>query len=366
MKPNVAQVDSNCPPTFNSIPAGRKIWLLLDSRQTGGIESHVLQLAQGLAHHQLAVRVVFMTDHGEHPLKTQLEQSGIDTVTLAGSGSKLSSQSVTALWRAIRCEHPSLIHSHGYKAGILGRLFARLLNIPVISTYHAGEIPSGKLACYDWLDRHTAWLANKIFTVSPQISDRLAPPSEVMDNFIDLNKVPISYGEQVAFVGRLSWEKGPDLFCSLGDKLPQTNFHVFGQGPMSRQLESKSPANIHFHGLQPQMDICWQKIGLLVMPSRAEGLPMAALEAMAHGIPVVATRVGALDQLIENNRNGWLTEPGDLNRLASHISNWQLLALAEQQKVRLCARQTIANRFSSDLAIPKLIQRYRQVAPAVQ
>ena len=115
-----------------------EIWIMLDSRGFGGIESHVLQLAVGLNNHKQKVVVVFLTDYGQHPLRDALAKQKVDTLTLDGR--------VSTLWKTIRAKKPSVLHTHGYKAGILGRLVARLQKIPVATTYHAGEIATGKLA----------------------------------------------------------------------------------------------------------------------------------------------------------------------------------------------------------------------------
>ena len=333
----------------------QKIWLLLDSRELGGIESHVLQLADGLNQHHKQVTVVFLANYGEHPLRELLRQRGISSVSLDGKA--------FTLWKVLQQLSPALIHTHGYKAGVYGRIAAKLAGIPSVSTYHAGETPNGKLAIYDWLDRMSAGLASKVFAVSPQIAKRLPVPAEITDNFINTCNINTSAGEQVAFVGRLSHEKAPERFIQLAVKYPEQQFHIYGDGALAPMLKKSAPTNVIFHGLQADMSTVWQKIGLLVMPSRFEGMPMAALEAMARGIPVLASRVGALDQLIgqSNNRCGWLVSAGNANELNQCFKQWLKLLHDDKHKMQLIAQQTIMNRFSSYVAIPKLMQHYRQI-----
>lgn len=330
-----------------------KIWLLIDSREPGGIESHVLQLAEGLIQHKREVQVVFLTHYGEHPLRNELRHRGIPTISLDGS--------VRTLWRATRNQRPNLLHTHGYKAGLYGRLVARLCGIPAISTYHAGEIASGKLALYDWLDRISAGLANHVFAVSPQIAKRLPVNAELADNFVSTSGLINSSGTEIAFVGRLSKEKGPDRFLKLANHYPQQQFHIYGDGPMALALKNAAPVNIHFHGLQHDMSMVWPRIGLLVMPSRQEGLPMAALEAMARGIPLLASRVGALDQLISNN-SGWLVSSGNSAELVEGLRQWLSMGIDEKRQIQFTVRKKIEHRFSANVAIPKLIKRYCQIA----
>ena len=331
-----------------------KVWLLLDSRQLGGIESHVLQLANGLKMHNKEVQVVFLQHHGNHPLRVALQCRDISTLSLDGSP--------FSLLRAMREHRPGILHTHGYKAGIYGRLAARVCHIPAISTYHAGEIPSGKLAFYDWLDRQSARLASKVFAVSPQIAQRLPVNSELADNFVNTSGLAHSYGKQIAFVGRLSHEKGPDSFLQLAKHFPQHTFHLYGDGPMATELRKVAPANLQFHGMQNDMSRIWPQVGLLVMPSRYEGLPMSALEAMARGIPVLANQVGALDQLIENGRDGWLVQPGEFQQLQWRLEQWFGMSNENRQQLRLAAKIKIEQRFSANIAIPQLLQHYQQVA----
>lgn len=115
------------------------VWLLLDSSGIGGIETHVWHLAEALRSRGRPVRVVFLADHGPHPLFDRLEAAQHRVTRLGGSFGDLL--------HALREQRPGVLHTHGYKAGILGRLAARLAGIPVVSTFHAGEPGRGASAC---------------------------------------------------------------------------------------------------------------------------------------------------------------------------------------------------------------------------
>lgn len=329
----------------------KAIWLLLDTRKPGGIETHVLQLANGLATANQKVCVILMKNYGAHPLKEALRQQNIAIRTIEGG--------LIALRREIKAARPILIHTHGYKAGILGRLAARSCGTPVVSTFHAGEIPRGKLALYDTLDRYTAFLAGKVLAVSPAIAERLPLRTTLVDNFVNTEQLSLSQGEEIAFVGRLSEEKGPDYFLEIARQLPDIPFAVYGDGPLGPSLKKAAPPNLIFHGQQNNMADAWSRIGLLVMPSRAEGLPMAALEAMAQGIPVVASRVGALHKLIDHNINGWLQASGDINAFRRSILKWHRQPHHLHRTIAQKARNTVDQYFSSQAIIPQLLQHYR-------
>lgn len=333
----------------------QKIWLLLDSSKSGGIESHVQQLAEGLHQHGEKLIVIFLSDYGKHPMRDLLHKKGVACKVLDGR--------LSTLYTLLVQQCPSILHTHGYKAGIFGRLAAWLTKTHVISTYHAGEIATGKLAVYDWVDRITAVFADHVVAVSPQIAKRLPGKIQVFDNFVNTTNIQRSTGQQIAFVGRVSAEKGPDYFVYLAIQLPHITFHLYGDGPLLAELEKNSPTNLYLHGQQDEMNSIWSQIGLLVIPSRYEGLPMAALEAMARGIPVLAFRVGALNKLIENDVNGWLIEAENIALLAKKIDLWCALPKLLKQKMQLAAQATIAQRFSSEIAIPKLIAHYRKFTP---
>jgi glycosyltransferase involved in cell wall biosynthesis len=334
-----------------TITQKKAIYLLLDSRDIGGIESHVLQLAEGLHNFKQPVVVVFLKNYGKHPLRDALDQRGIRHITL--------NDQINALWKLIKKESPLAIHTHGYKAGIYGRLTAFSCHVPVITTYHAGEIASGKLAIYDWLDRITAVLANKSYAVSPQIAERLMVNANVFNNFINTEKITPSQGDEIAFVGRISHEKGPDYFVELARSFSQTSFHLYGNGPDLSNIKKHASDNLHIHGQQNDMENVWNKIGLLIMPSRHEGLPMAALEAMARGIPVLASNVGALDRLIEHEFNGWLVEPNNIEQLKKYLTHWLSMTNNEKATIQQAAKKIVYEHFSSHVAIPKLMSVYQ-------
>ena len=111
------------------------IALLLDSKNYGGIETHVANLAKGLYSSGHCVHIILLNNYGEHPVFESDEF--LRTILLKLDGS------LTALFSFLKVSNIELVHTHGYKAGIFGRLSAWLTKVPVISTYHAGEIGSG-------------------------------------------------------------------------------------------------------------------------------------------------------------------------------------------------------------------------------
>ena len=124
--------------------------------------------------------------------------------------------------RLRRPSRPALLHTHGYKANLLGRLAGLLTRVPTVATYHAGEKPPGMLAWYDRADRWTSFLGGRI-AVSRPILARLPFGGWLVPNFVAVPPRPSASAGQpdvVAYVGRMSLEKGPDMFCDLAAAAP--------------------------------------------------------------------------------------------------------------------------------------------------
>ncbi len=331
------------------------IWILLDSQGVGGIESHALNVAKGLIDNGYPTCLVFLKRYGnQHPLEETIGKLGIPVMFLQGGFRNL----FTAL-----ADKPRLVHTHGYKAGILGRMAARLRGIPVVSTFHAGEPGQGKVRLYDVVDRWTAFLAPAI-AVSNNIAARVHTQAQVFKNFVDVPDLcPVPEMGTVGFVGRFSHEKGVDRFCQFAENLPEADFIAFGDGPMFAELQQDHSQRMTFVGAVPNMTDHWSRMGVLCMPSRHEGLPMAALEAMARGIPVIASAVGDLPKLIDSGQNGWVIPADDDAAFIQTLSLWLNFSPTERQAMAEAAWTTIAQTYSPTVVVPSLIAFYRQHYP---
>ena len=281
-----------------------------------------------------------------------------------------------------------IVHTHGYKAGIIARVFARLLGIPVISTYHSGDLGSGKLRVYSFIDHLTARLGDCI-AVSDPIKAMLPNKAEMIPNFVEVaapvpaqslanfkqylrNKTETIKPFQVAFVGRLSHEKGPDQFCAMAQKWQQQNatdngqaveFMIYGDGPDRDELSLQHQnlirqGQLKFKGHVAMVDH-WSDVDVLCISSRFEGLPYVALEAMARGIPVVSFAVGGMGDLISDSSLGWLVKAGDIEQLQQAITQWVQLPTDDKTRLGENVREKIRQNYSTSALVPRIEAFYR-------
>jgi glycosyltransferase involved in cell wall biosynthesis len=340
----------------------RKIILTLDSAQMGGIETHVLTLAIYLSDKGYDVAVWFFKEYPGHPLYQALAQHNIDYL-FCGS-------TVGYWWQLNRNRQDIILHTHGYKAGIVGRVFAKIFRIPVLSTYHSGDVGTGKLRFYSYLDRLTARFGDRI-AVSELIKETLPPDTQMIPNFISMTTRNRVYPAQkatstkplrVAFVGRLSVEKGPDQFCQLAamwHSEKPIEFVVYGDGPEREQLAAEYQSCVEFKG-HVNMKDHWQSVDVLCISSRYEGLPYAALEAMALGIPVVSFEVGGIGDLISDPSLGWLVYPGDVAQLKLALCSWYELSAERKANLSNNIREKILHHYSTAALVPSIEAIYQR------
>lgn len=326
-----------------------QVWLAIDARQVGGIEVHIIHLAHDLRGRGITATIVLVADYGPTPFTRLLREQG-----LAFQVCRNSRDFVRTLAR-----QPAhlLLHTHGYKAGILGRLTAWCSGKSVVSTFHSGDDGEGWLRLYSWLDRFTARFA-KCIAVSEPIARKLPVRSTVISNFVPMpvQTAPVA-GRRIAFVGRLSDEKGPERFCQLAALCPEGEFHLYGEGPLRGRLEQQYGDRVVLHGFR-QMQDEWQQIDLLCITSRFEGLPLVALEAMAHGIPVCTFAVGGLVALIDHKSNGWLVAPDQVQDMANIVNYWLGCGASQRRRMSDAARRTIARGYSVNHRVSDILVVY--------
>jgi glycosyltransferase involved in cell wall biosynthesis len=174
-----------------------------------------------------------------------------------------------------------------------------------------------------------------------------------------LRRRPKSEAFVVGHMGAFTAEKGQDVAIAAARDLPRVQFILAGEGPRLGDLRRAAPSNVSFPGFIEDHAAFFARLDLFVMPSRSEAWGLAALEAMAHGVPVIASDIGGLREIVELGRSGWLVPAGDASALARAIQE------AVADPLRLCkaglAARERAALFSVETMAEQTEQFYRRL-----
>jgi glycosyltransferase involved in cell wall biosynthesis len=252
-------------------------------------------------------------------------------------------QAVRAIQKIIERDEIDVVHAHGYKADFYALLAGRLAEVPVTATCHNWLGESLSMRAYGWLDRYLLRFFDGVAAVSQSVAEQLRYSGALQRGRVIPNGVPtrgggieslladqIRTGHRIVVgsVGRLSAEKGTSVFIEAASRIcpdfPQVRFVVVGDGPLRSSLEARvrelgMATQFFFAGERNDVDQIYRLFDIYVLPSFQEGMPMALLEAMAAGLPTVATKVGGVPDLVSDRSVGLLVEPGDAETLAAGI-----------------------------------------------
>ena len=276
----------------------------------------------------------------------------------------------------------NLIETHGYKGHLIGYFLRRLYGVPWVAVAHGWTAENWKIEVYNALERFLLKRADVAVAVSPPLFDTLtalrASPARRENTHLVFNAIDLqepsgrALSEQtltLGVIGRFSPEKGQDVMLdalpAVVARHPKLKLRIIGDGQERPALEARAEQlgvkeQVEFTGWRSDMPEQYAQLDALVLSSRSEGLPFAVLEAMSYGLPVIATRVGAIDHVIEDGKTGWIVEPGDPQALASGI-NSALADLAEFARVGQAGRESLYPRFSTQERARKMYELYSGV-----
>lgn len=306
---------------------------LLGNAIVGGMETFVTRLVGALP--QDAFRVTALCPFEGH-VSDALRDAGADVVIapVRDDPAWLTVQLATAI---VHDEAVDVLHAHLANAHVLGALVSALTERPCLATIHGRTVPMLDFEAHRLTDAmHVSVVCRAAYSHARAIGvarDRLhLIPNGVPapDASADSTALATSLGlaadvPLVGYVGRLSPEKGPELFVrmawQLAAKHPRAAFVIIGDGPMRERLREDVRVlgigdRVHFAGERRDVLALLPSLTVVVVPSRTEGMPLALMEAMAAGLPVVATSVGGIPELIQHLQTGLLVGAGDPGQLA--------------------------------------------------
>jgi glycosyltransferase involved in cell wall biosynthesis len=365
----------------------KRVLHIIDSLHLGGAQEVVLNLATcGSARfrHEVA------TMHGRGIYWDRLRQAGVKVHSL--SPHKLLPLYLASIpWRLL-ADRPDILHCHLIPSNIIAKPLGALLGVPVVINHdHTNDTRRADSRLLLALDRFSNRFASHIVAVSASCREFLItresiPANDVtlVPNAIDLRRFSPSAAMRdqarvelglpasarvVAGVGRLNPQKNFSLFldiaAQLAPRFPDLHFLLAGDGPEEKMLREKAVAlgiadRVTFSGYVADTRLVYLAADVLLMPSRYEGLPMTLLEAMAMGLPVVASQLDGIAEVIGDGCEGFLVPSDDaalfVERTAALLQDAELsLRIAQNARAKIEASFSVERMTS---AVEEIYDRF--------
>jgi len=286
----------------------------------------------------------------------------------------------------------NIIHAHIFAGSLAGAIAGRELDLPIVTTIHGlysklWDKIIEKTFFPKQMEKFIIKLPyDKIIAVSQvtanQVKDLGVPPEkvEVIPNGVNLEKfnpkvksikknLGIKEDRIVAFFGRVWKVKGVEYLVKavplVVNKISNVKFLIVGEGPQKESLMKLAEdlgisEHVMFHAPidYPKMPAYIKASYCVVLPSLMEGLPVTALEAMACGVPVVATRVGGTPEVVKDGENGFLLKPGRPELIAEKVI--QLLKDEKMRKRMGEAGRKFVEKFDWDIIANRTLEVYQK------
>jgi len=349
---------------------------VLHLRASGGIlgaENVIKEIAikSRLFGYESIVGIIYDTDDTYPEYVDFLKNYKIETVVFKGNG-KIDTKRIKEIRKYVNDNKIDLLHSHGYKEDYNSLLTKQ--DMPKIATNHLWKRTNLKSKLYTLVDALFLQFFNIVTGVSSEIMKDMKKyylrriikvPNGIDTDFYspmlknkDINlKIGIPMDSVIiGMISSITKVKGHEIAIKAFKCVKNTNSNAYllivGEGKMSDQLKHMVECegladNVKFAGKTQRVREYLSIIDIFLITSFREGLPMALLEAMAMGKPVIATRVGEIPQIVRDGKNGFLINAGDQNELVRKINNIAKNKYA-RETIGIAARNSILKKYSSE------------------
>ena len=285
------------------------------------------------------------------------------------TGGTFNPLAAVRLARWARNKKIQIIHGHGFKSDAVGLLASRMAGCRMITTPHGWSMEHDwKLKFYENLDRMMLRFMDAVCPLSSDLErglrSRVRPENiRLIFNGVDVDEVneacpldrrhPNSY--MIGYIGRLVPLKGLNTllsgFSQVGKRDPQARLMIVGDGPERSALQQATADlaisdRVEFLGFRPDAVRFLKTLDLFVLPSFTEGIPRSLMEAMAAGVPVIASDIPGNRAIVKHGETGLLFDPGNSHDLAQNI--FRLMKnVAEATTMGVQAKRLIEQEYSS-------------------
>ena len=363
---------------------------VIDGLGSGGAERLLTIYATELHRKGHDVHIVVLNDRNGNPERTNIEAAGIPT-SLIPVGKLRNFCQIWRFFSELKALKPDIVHAHLQFSSILCSLFGRFNGVPSVATVHTLEGP--ELANRDGLRR---WLMYKTLAT---FCDRVICLSNAAEAFARANGLAgaqidvLPNGIDLSAFERTSASERRDLRSALGipehapliisvavlrppkgmDRLIRAmpaickgvdgaRLLIVGDGPERERLVALAAElgvadSITFTGQRPDVPALMSLADVFVLPTLDDAQPTVVMEAMASRLPVIATTVGGLPDMIEHSVDGVLVPPDDVAALEAAVSE-MLTDFTKRAEFAAAGRATVEEKFSLDRQVARLTELY--------
>jgi glycosyltransferase involved in cell wall biosynthesis len=363
------------------VPGRIHVLEILGNAIVGGMETYVERLVENLPPDRFAITALCPF---ESPFTERLRARDIEVlVTPMPDDPPWSSVQMTCAM--IKAGAIDLLHAHLPNAHVLAGIAGRLTGKPVLATLHGHRVGVLDLEVHRNAGTHLSVVCRQSYfhalglgvsagqlSCNPNGVDTEAfqPRPQPESGIRAALGVPAS-AKVVGFLGRLSPEKGPEVFLRAAlvarSKLPDAHFVFVGDGPLAPTLREsiarfKLEDRVHLAGLRRDVAPVLNDMDMMVSSSHSEAMPLAVMEAMASGLPVVATRVGGVPDMIDQGESGWLVAPGDFEEIATRLHQ-VLTTPGELARMSAAARRRAVEKMALSDTVERMAALMTRLAP---
>ena len=365
-----------------------RILYVITKSEIGGAQTHLMEVVRYMHRAGHDVSVVTGTTGW---LTNELTAIGVDYEILPDLVREINPTKdikiINSICHILEDKQPDIIHCHSSKAGIVGRIAGAIKNIPAVFTAHGWAFTSGvspakriiyaaiehimlgitkRVICVSEFDRKlaTRWFLhnyNRVITVHNGIVDKTFNSDIVREHYLPLNLVSVA---------RFSHQKNNMELIRAVEQINKLysgslQLNMVGNGPLLSEAQAyveshKLEDDVHFLGSRTDVDDILNQNDIFCLISNYEGLPISIIEAMRAEMPIIASDVGGVNELVQDGVNGFLIPRGNISELVEKLK----YILEHKELIKFmgeASRKIYEEEYTADRMNQKILSVYNEV-----